>query len=333
MTTVKEVRLKSRPVGIPTRDNFEFATVDLRDPGQGEVQVRNLWMTVDPYMRGRMNDVKSYAPPFQLGEAMTGGAVGQVAKSNDPAFKEGDLVQSQFGWREGFTAPAGTIQKLDPRGLPPQAFLGVAGMPGLTAYAGLLRIAALKEGDVVFVSGAAGAVGSLVCQIAKAKGHKVIGSAGGPQKVKFLKEIGVDHAIDYKAEKDLTAALLAAASDGIDVYFENVGGEHLEAALNAARLFARFAICGMISIYNAAEPPPGPRNLAQLIGKNIRMEGFIVSHHFDLMPKFIDDLSRWVAEGKVKWQETVFEGIDKAPDAFLGLFSGENTGKMLVKLA
>jgi hypothetical protein len=290
-------------------------------------------MTVDPYMRGRMNDVKSYAPPFQLGEAMTGGAVGQVTKSNDPAFKEGDLVQSQFGWREGFTAAANTIQKLDPRGLPPQAFLGVAGMPGLTAYAGLLRIAALKEGDVVFVSGAAGAVGSLVCQIAKAKGHKVIGSAGGPEKVKFLKEIGVDHAIDYKAEKDLTAAVLAGAPDGIDVYFENVGGEHLEAALNTARLFARFAICGMISIYNATEPPPGPRNLAQLIGKNIRMEGFIVSHHFDLLPKFIDDLSRWVAEGKVKWQETVFEGIDKAPDAFLGLFSGENTGKMLVKLA
>jgi NADPH-dependent curcumin reductase CurA len=333
MTTVKEVRLKSRPVGIPTRDNFEVATVDLRDPGQGEVQIKNLWMTVDPYMRGRMNDVKSYAPPFQLGEAMTGGAVGQVTKSNDAAFKEGDLVQSQFGWREGFTAAANTIQKLDPRGLPPQAFLGVAGMPGLTAYAGLLRIAALKEGDVVFVSGAAGAVGSLVCQIAKAKGHKVIGSAGGPEKVKFLKAIGVDHAIDYKAEKDLTAAVLAGAPVGIDVYFENVGGEHLEAALNTARLFARFAICGMISIYNATEPPPGPRNLAQLIGKNIRMEGFIVSHHFDLLPKFIDDLSRWVAEGKVKWQETVFEGIEKAPDAFLGLFSGENTGKMLVKLA
>jgi hypothetical protein len=333
MTTVKEVRLKSRPTGLPTRDNFEFASVELKPPGAGEVQVKNLWMTVDPYMRGRMNDVKSYAPPFQLGEVMTGGAVGQVTASNDPAFKEGDLVQSQFGWREGFTAPASTVQKLDPRGLPPQAFLGVAGMPGLTAYAGLLRIAALKDGDIVFVSGAAGAVGSLVCQIAKAKGHTVIGSAGGPEKVKFLKEIGVDHAIDYKAERDLTAALAAAAPDGIDVYFDNVGGPHLEAALNSARLFARFAICGMISIYNATEPPPGPRNLAQLIGKNIRMEGFIVSHHFDLLPKFIEDLSGWVREGKVKWQETVFEGIDKAPDAFLGLFTGENTGKMLVKLA
>jgi len=333
MTTSREIRLKSRPSGLPTHDNFELATVELPAPGAGEVQVRNLWMTVDPYMRGRMNDVKSYAPPFQLGKVMDGGAIGQVTASNDPKFAVGDLVQSGFGWREGFTAPAATLQKLDAKGLPPQAFLGAAGMPGLTAYAGLIKIAALKEGDVVFVSGAAGAVGSMVAQIAKAKGHKVIGSAGGPDKVAFLKEIGVDHAIDYKAEKDLTAAILAGAPDGIDVYFDNVGGPHLEAALNAARLFARFAICGMISIYNATRPEPGPSNLAMLIGKNIRMEGFIVSHHFDMMPKYIEELSGWVREGKVKWQETVFEGIDKAPDAFLGLFSGENTGKMLVKLA
>jgi NADPH-dependent curcumin reductase CurA len=266
MTTVKEIRLKSRPSGLPSRENFEIASVDLRDPGPGEVQVRNTWMTVDPYMRGRMNDVKSYAPPFALGEVMNGGAVGEVVASGDPAFKPGDLVQSQYGWREAFTAPANTVQKLDTQGLPPQAFLGVAGMPGLTAYAGLLRIAALKEDDVVFVSGAAGAVGSLVCQIAKAKGHRVIGSAGGPDKVAFLKEIGVDHAIDYKAEKDLTAAVLAGAPDGIDVYFDNVGGAHLEAALNAARQFGRFAICGMISIYNATTPQPGPSNLALLIG-------------------------------------------------------------------
>jgi len=333
MPAIREVRLKSRPSGLPVHDNFEVATVDLADPGPGEVQVKNLWMTVDPYMRGRMNDVKSYAPPFQLGKVMDGGAIGQVTASNDPAFNEGDLVQSGFGWREGFNASAKSLQKLDPRDLPPQAFLGVAGMPGLTAYAGLLRIAALKDGDVVFVSGAAGAVGSLVCQIAKAKGHKVIGSAGGSEKVAFLKEIGVDHAIDYKAEKDLTQALLAAAPDGIDVYFDNVGGDHLEAALNAAKLFSRFAICGMISIYNATEPQPGPRNLAMLIGKNIRMEGFIVSHHFDMMPKFIEDLSGWVRDGKVTWKETVFEGIEKAPDAFVGLFKGENLGKMLVKLA
>jgi hypothetical protein len=333
MTTVREIRLKSRPRGLPTADNFELATVDLPAPGPGEVQVKNLWMTVDPYMRGRMNDVKSYAPPFALGKAMDGGAIGEVTASNDPALKPGELVQSGFGWREGFNAPAKALQKLDPRGLPPQAFLGAAGMPGLTAYAGLLKIAALKDGDIVFVSGAAGAVGSMVCQIAKAKGHTVIGSAGGAEKVKFLKEIGVDHAIDYKAEKDLTAALAAAAPNGIDVYFDNVGGEHLEAALNSANLFARFAICGMISMYNATEPPPGPRNLAQLIGKNIRMEGFIVSHHFGMMPQFAEDLAGWVKSGKVTWKETVFEGLERAPEAFMGLFSGENLGKMLVKLA
>ena len=333
MTAVREIRLKSRPTGRPTLDNFELAAVELADPRPGEVQVKNLWMTVDPYMRGRMNDAKSYAAPFQLGQAMEGGAVGEVVASNDPALKPGDLVQSMFGWREGFNAPAGAVQKLDPRGLPVQAFLGAAGMPGLTAYAGLLRVAGLKDGDVVFVSGAAGTVGSMVCQIAKARGHRVIGSAGGPEKVAFLKEIGVDHAIDYKAEPDLARAVLAGAPDGIDVYFDNVGGPHLEAALTAARMFGRFAICGMISIYNAAEPQPGPRNLALMIGKNLRLQGYIVSHHWDLMPDFIRDLSGWVAEGKVTWRETVFEGIEKAPEAFLGLFEGENLGKMLVKLA
>jgi NADPH-dependent curcumin reductase CurA len=333
MTTVREIRLKSRPSGLPTHENFETVSVDLRDPGPGEVQVRNLWMTVDPYMRGRMNDVRSYSPPFELGKALDGGAVGQVLASDDPGFQVGDLVQSGFGWREGFTASAKTVQKLDPRGLPVQTFLGAAGMPGLTAYAGLLRVAALKDGDVVFVSGGAGAVGSMVCQIAKAKGHRVIASAGGAEKVAFLKSIGVDHAIDYKAEKDLTAAVLAGAPDGIDVYFDNVGGAHLEAALATAKLFARFAICGMISIYNATRPEPGPSNLAQLIGRNIRMEGFIVSHHWDMMPAFLDDLSGWVKDGKVTWKETVFEGIEKVPDAFIGLFKGENLGKMLVKLA
>ncbi|WP_421935287.1 NADP-dependent oxidoreductase [Phenylobacterium sp.] len=332
MTAVREIRLKSRPNGMPTADNFELATVELPAPAAGEVQVKNLWMTVDPYMRGRMNDVQSYTPPFALGKAMDGGAVGEVIASGDPAFKPGDLVQSGFGWREGFNAPAAQVQKLDPMSLPIQAFLGAAGMPGLTAYAGLLKIAALKDGDVVFVSGAAGAVGSMVAQIAKAKGHTVIGSAGGPDKVAFLKSIGVDHAIDYKAEKDLTAALLKAAPNGIDVYFDNVGGEHLEAALTAARPFARFALCGAISMYNATEMPPGPRNLVLMVGKQLRMEGFIVSSSWDMMPAFLRDLSQWVKEGKVTWKETVFEGIEKAPDAFLGLFKGENLGKMLVKL-
>jgi hypothetical protein len=320
-------------VGTPTAANFEVATVTLAEPAPGEVQVRNTWMTVDPYMRGRMNDVKSYAPPFQLGEAMQGGAVGEVIASNDSAFKPGDLVQSFFGWREAFNAPAAAIQRLDTHGLPPQAFLGVAGMPGLTAYVGLLKIAALKEGDVVFVSAAAGAVGQVVCQIAKLKGHTVIGSAGGADKVAFLKELGVDHVIDYKAEPDLTAALLRAAPGGIDVYFENVGGAHMEAALAAARPFGRFALCGMISQYNDTDPGAGIRGLIMVVGKQLRLEGFIVSSHADMQAAFIHDMSAWIAEGKIKWRETVEDGIDNAPTAFLKLFKGENLGKMLVKLS
>jgi NADPH-dependent curcumin reductase CurA len=329
----REIRLKSRPVGTPTADNFELASVTLPAPGRGEAQVRNLWMTVDPYMRGRMNDVRSYTPPFQLGEAMQGGAIGEVTVSNDASLKAGDLVSSIFGWREAFNAPAGAVQKLDTHGLPPQAFLGAAGMPGLTAYVGLLKIAALKDGDVVFVSGAAGAVGQIVCQIAKIKGHTVIGSAGGAEKAAYLKAIGVDHVIDYKAVPNLTEAVLAAAPDGIDVYFENVGGAHLEAALTAARPFARFALCGMISQYNATDGGAGTRGLIQAVGKSLRLEGFIVSNHFDMMPGFVKDLAGWVAAGKITWQETVEHGIENAPTAFLKLFKGENLGKMLVKLS
>jgi NADPH-dependent curcumin reductase CurA len=320
-------------VGVPSAANFEVATVNLPDPAPGEVQVRNTWMTVDPYMRGRMNDVKSYAPPFQIGEAMQGGAVGEVIASNDPAFAVGDPVQSFFGWREAFNAPAGAVQMLEAHGLPPQAYLGVAGMPGLTAYVGLLKIAALKEGDVVFVSAAAGAVGQVVCQIAKLKGHTVIGSAGGADKVAYLKELGVDHVIDYKAEPDLTAALMRAAPGGIDVYFENVGGAHMEAALAAARPFGRFALCGMISQYNDTDLGAGVRGLIMVVGKQLRLEGFIVSSHVDLQAAFIRDMSTWIAEGKVKWRETVEHGIDNAPTAFLKLFKGENLGKMLVKLS
>jgi hypothetical protein len=333
MTTSREIRLKSRPSGVPNAGNFELATVTLPDPGPGEVQVRNTWMTVDPYMRGRMNDVRSYAPPFQIGEAMQGGAVGEVIASNDPAFKPGDAVQSFLGWREAFTAPAATVQKLDTHGLPSQAFLGVAGMPGLTAYVGLLKIAALKDGDVVFVSAAAGAVGQVVCQIAKLKGHTVIGSAGGADKTAWLKELGVDHVIDYKAEPDLTAALTRAAPDGIDVYFENVGGAHMEAALMAARPFGRFALCGMISQYNATDLGEGVRGLIMAVGKQLRLEGFIVSSHVDMQADFIRDMSGWIASGKVKWRETVEDGIENAPAAFLKLFKGENLGKMLVKLS
>jgi NADPH-dependent curcumin reductase CurA len=330
--TSREIRLKSRPVGEPTAENFELATVEVAAPGPGEVQVKNLWMTVDPYMRGRMNDRKSYTPPFALGEAMQGGAIGEVVISNDPNFQPGDLVSTMFGWREAFNAPAGALQKLETHGLPPQAFLGVAGMPGLTAYVGLVKVAALKDGDVVFVSAAAGAVGSVVCQIAKLKGHTVIGSAGGPEKIAFLKSIGVDHAIDYKAEKDLTKALAEAAPSGIDVYFDNVGGDHLNAALAIANPGARFALCGMISQYNATGAPEGPSNLILAVGKRLRLEGFIVSNHFDQFPEYLAQLAPWIASGQFKWSESIEEGIENAPKAFLKLFSGENVGKMLVKL-
>ena len=334
MPTSREVRLARRPVGRPQPSDFEVAEVQLPAPGEGEVQVRNHWMSVDPYMRGRMYDRPSYVPPFEIGKAMQGGAVGEVTSSNDPGFQPGDLVSTMFGWREAFNAPAQHLQKLDVHGLPPQAFLGVAGMPGMTAWAGLLKVAAMKEGDVVFVSAAAGAVGQVVCQIAKLKGaSRVIGSAGGPEKAAWLREIGCDEVIDYKAERDLTAALARAAPKGIDVYFENVGGEHLTAALNAARPFARFAMCGSISGYNDAEPAPGPSNLMLVVGKRLRLQGFIVSDFFGDQAEFVTEVSGWIRDGKLRWKETVDEGIDAAPGAFMKLFSGENMGKMLVKLS
>ena len=332
MTQSREVRLKSYPPAMPDASHFETATVEVPPPAAGEVQVRNHWMSVDPYMRGRMRDVKSYAAPFAIGAAMGGGAVGEVIASNDPALKVGDMVQSMNGWREVFNAPAGALQKIDAARIPAQAYLGVAGMPGMTAYVGLLHMASLKEGDVVFVSAAAGAVGQIVCQIAKLKGHKVIGSAGGPDKCAYLKSIGVDVAINYQAEPSLTKALMAAAPEGIDVYFENVGGKHMDAALAAANPFARFALCGMIAGYN---DPNGAavHNLMMAVGKSIRLQGFIVSNHFaEYGPAFQRDMVGWIASGQIKWQETVEHGIDNAVGAFLKLFSGENTGKMLVKL-
>jgi NADPH-dependent curcumin reductase CurA len=336
MARVREIRFAKRPQGTPTKDCFEMVEVELPDPKPGQVQVRNLSMSVDPYMRGRMNEVgPAYAQAYRLGEAMRGRAVGEVIASDSPAFKPGDFVFSDFGWREAYTADAGDLRKLDLQGLPPEAFLGVAGMPGLTAYAGLLKVAGLRAGDVVLVTAAAGAVGSMVCQIAKLKGHKVIGTAGGPAKVRYLRdELGIDAAIDYREHAGrLTEAFRAAAPDGIDVCFENVGAEHLEAAINVANTFARFALCGMISQYNSIAQPYGVRNLMLVVGKQIRMEGFIVGAYNDLMDDFLRDVRGWVAEGKLRSAETVFEGLENAPDAFLGLFTGENLGKALVKLA
>ncbi|MBX9747449.1 MAG: NADP-dependent oxidoreductase [Hyphomonadaceae bacterium] len=330
-TKAREIHLKSRPTGMPEAANFEFVTVDLPDPGPGEVLVRNAFMSVDPYMRGRMYDRPSYVPPFQLNQVLQGGAVGRVVKSNDPNFKEGDWVESANGWRDAFVSTGAPLTKIDTNGIPPQAYLGVLGMPGMTAYSSFHRIGEPKAGDTVFVSGAAGAVGSVVCQIAKIRGCTVVASAGTDEKLAWLKGVGVDQLINYK-KGDLLENVRAAAPKGIDIYFDNVGGEHLEVALEVARPFARFIECGMISIYNATEPPPGPRNMAYIVGKRIKMQGFIVFDFIDMRQQFLTEMGEWVRSGKIKWEETIETGIDNAPKAFLNLFSGANTGKMLVKL-
>lgn len=336
MIQFREIHLKSRPPAAPGVENFEIATVPAKSPAEGEVLVRNLWMSVDPYMRGRMYDRPSYVPPFDLGKVLQGGAVGEVLESHSDSFKPGDLVESMFGWREGFTSPASALTKLPQSGTAPQAFLGVLGMPGLTAYAGLLEIGKPQAGQTVFVSGAAGAVGSLVCQIAKIKGCTVVGTAGSDKKCAWLRDAGIDQAVNYRtAEKQggLLNAMRAAAPNGINVYFDNVGGEHLEVALELAQPLARFVECGMISRYNDETPPPGPRNLIYIVGKSLIIQGFIVMQFAGLRDQFHRDMGQWMREGRIRWEETVHEGIAAAPKAFADLFSGGNTGKMLVKLA
>jgi hypothetical protein len=330
--TSREIQLAARPVGEPKESDFRLTEVELPDPGDGQVLVRNEWMSVDPYMRGRMNDVPSYMPPFKLDEGLYGGAVGQVVEANGGALAPGDWVLHQLGWRDYALAPADQVRQVDVDLAPPQTYLGVLGMTGLTAYVGLLDIAGLREGDVVFVSGAAGAVGSLAGQIAKLRGHTVIGSAGSPEKVAFLTdELGFDAAFDYH-DGPVAELLGAAAPNGIDVYFDNVGGEHLEAAIGALHTHGRVAMCGAISGYNATDPAPGPRNLALAVGKRLTLRGYIILDHFDRMADFAREVGAWVGEGKVTWRETVVEGLDNAPGAFIGLLRGENTGKMLVKL-
>lgn len=329
----KEIRLADRPQGAPTADNFEVAETQVAAPGEGEVRVRNLWMSVDPYMRARMiDDPKHYISAFQMGKALEGGAIGVVVDSGDPNFAPGDHVQSMMGWREIFNAPGSALNKVDTQGLPLHAPLHIAGLTGLTAYYGLLKIGQPKEGETVFVSAAAGAVGSIVSQIAKIKGCRVVGTAGSDEKCEWLESRGVDKAINYKTAGNLVKAVREAAPDGVDVYFENVGGDHLIAALENMNEHGRIPVCGMISGYNAEKPEPGPPNLFRIIQRKLLLQGFIVSDHFDVYPEFIRDLAGWIKDGKVQWQETVVEGIDNAPDAFLRLFSGEKTGKMLVKL-
>ena len=322
--------LKSRPSGLPTQENFELREVDLPPLGEGQVRVRNLWLSVDPYMRGRMNEVKSYVPPFQVGEPLEGGAIGEVVESRQEGLKAGDLVQHMSGWRDEAILPPRTANKLPELGFPPQLYLGVLGVTGVTAYFGLLDAARAKEGDIVFVSAAAGAVGSVVVQIAKAKGMKVIASAGGPEKCKWVLSLGADEVVDYKAGPILKQ-LAAAAPDGIDVYFDNVGGDHLDAAFALARNNARFAICGMIEGYN----DPSPKSfkfIQRVIAARIMIKGFLVLDYYPRIAEFYGEMGPWMKNGAVKSRETVVDGLEHAPDAFLGLFRGENMGKMLVKL-
>ena len=322
--------LKSRPQGLPTGDNFELQEIALPPLGEGMVRVRNLWLSVDPYMRGRMNDVKSYVPPFQLGEPMDGGAIGEVVESRADGLQPGDLVQHMGGWRDEAVVPANTAKKLPDLGAPPELFLGVLGVTGMTAYFGLLDAAAAKQGDIVFVSAAAGAVGSAVVQIAKAKGMTVIGSAGGEEKCDFVRSLGADQVVDYKAGPILKG-LAAAAPDGIDVYFDNVGGDHLDAAFALARNNARFAICGMIEGYNAREPVSF-RFIQRIIAARIQLKGFLVFDYLPRAAEFYAEMGTWLANGTVKSRETVVEGLERMPEAFLGLFEGANVGKMLVRL-
>ena len=329
----REVHLASRPTGRPQPSDFKLVTVTVDEPKEGEVLVENLYMSVDPYMRGRMSDRPSYVPPFEIGKPLDGSAVGRVLASRSAAFSEGDHVLHRYGWRERVVAPASAFEKIDPTLAPVRAYLGVLGMTGLTAYVGLLDIGALKEGDTVFVSAAAGAVGSVVCQIARMKGCTVIGSAGSEKKVEWLTAVAkVNGTLDYKKTDDLAGALRTLAPEGVDVYFDNVGGEHLEAALSNMKRGGRVVLCGMIGQYNASEPPCAPRNLALAIGKRITLRGFIASDHAGRRAAFLDEMSRWLKEGKIHAEETIFHGIASAPQAFIALFDGENTGKMIVEL-
>jgi NADPH-dependent curcumin reductase CurA len=333
--TGREIHLASRPSGWPTEDDFRLVEVEVPDPAPGQVLVRNLAMSVDPYMRGRMNDVKSYVPPFALDQVLEGGAIGEVIASADSALRPGDVVLHNYGWRDYAVAEATRFRKVDPAAAPRiSAYLGELGIVGLTAYVGLLDIAAMKPGETVFVSGAAGAVGSLAGQIAKLRGAaRVVGSAGSADKVKYVTDtLGFDAAFNYR-DAPVAEQLRVVAPDGIDVYFDNVGGDHLEAAIGALRKFGRVAICGAIAQYNATEPTPGPANLALTVGKRLTLRGFLVIDHADRMADFVAEMSGWLRDGRIQFDETTVDGLENAPAAFLGLLRGQNTGKMIVRLS
>ncbi|MGX1114016.1 NADPH-dependent curcumin reductase CurA [Pseudoalteromonas sp. MBR-15] len=332
MATSQQIHLVSRPTGMPTHNNFKQVEITLPELQDGEVLIKNTWMSVDPYMRPRMIDRESYIEPFKLNDVMDGGAIGEVIESRNNQFPVGSKVTHLSGWRTAHISNGSDLTLLPDVPLPDQLFLSTMGMTGLTAWAGLTKVITLKETDTVFVSAASGAVGSVVCQIAKLKGCKVIASVGSDEKARMLKDLGVDAVINYKTVENLTQALQQAAPQGIDVYFENVGGDHLEAALNVMNDYGRIPVCGMISGYNNDTAQPGPNNLFFINSKKLTVQGFIVIDYFDQFPEFIEQMGAWLSEDKVKSEETVYEGIENAVNAFLGLFEGKNKGKMLVKL-
>ncbi|MFS0715815.1 NADP-dependent oxidoreductase [Arthrobacter phoenicis] len=332
-TSTREVQLASRPHGRPVPENFRLAESALPELQDGQVLVRNLFISVDPYMRGRMNDVKSYSAPFALDAAMEGGAVGEIIASRSEDRKVGDTVVHSLGWREYAVLDAGATSPARTDLAPASAFLGALGMTGLTAYAGLLKVADFKPGDAVFVSGAAGAVGSLVGQLAKAMGaSRVIGSAGTPEKVARLLELGFDAAFNYHDGPVRDLLKDAAGEKGIDVYFDNVGGEHLEAALSVMNVGGRVAMCGAIAQYNSTEPTPAPRNLMLAIGKQLTLKGFLVGGYWQYMGEFVEKVSGWIADGTIRYDKTIVDGLENAPQAFMDLLDGANTGKMLVRI-
>jgi len=339
MTSNRQWLLKQRPAAMPSEDDFELVETPVPEPGAGEFVMRASVLSVDPYMRGRMRDVKSYVPPVQIGDVMTGASVGAVVASKHPEFKKGDIVEGRFGWQEYALSDgrAAGARKVDASLAPISTSLGVLGMPGMTAYFGLLEVGQPKEGETVVVSAASGAVGGLVGQIAKIKGCRTVGIAGGPEKCAYLRdELGYDATVDHRKAKDLkamAAALGEAAPDGIDVYFDNVGGMTLDAVLSRINIHARIAICGMISEYNQTEPELAPRPTRALLVNRARMQGLIVFDWAKRYPEGLAQMATWIKEGKIKYREDVIEGIENMPKAMLRLFSGQNFGKQLVRAA
>jgi NADPH-dependent curcumin reductase CurA len=326
--------LKSRPIGKADPGNFELKQIPLSSLEEGHIHVRNLWLSVDPYMRPRMDDnPRSYIPPFKVGAPLDGGAIGEVVQSRAPGFAAGDLVKHTMGWRdEAILLATQAIQIRPIKDVPIDAYLGILGGPGLTAYFGLFDVAEAKAGDTVFVSGAAGAVGSVVVQLAKARGLTVVGSAGGAAKCDWIRELGANAVIDYKAEGNLLDKLRSAAPQGIDVYFDNVGGEHLDAALATGNQRARFALCGMIGEYDGEGPSTSLRHLAQAVKCRMTLRGFISTDYLHRKNEFETYVGELIATGKIHSSSTVFEGLNAVPEAFLGLFEGRNRGKMLIRL-